>query len=465
MVKLSTPALLIESSSFCLSSLAAVCGRRCSAAVCRSSAKRVLDSSPSSSLLVRSSTSSTSPNFPNRSFRSFWVTVWLNPPTYSRLIAPYPRQHRHCTDNKHQRMMEKMSEENIEDVRVLEAQIEHLQAEVAALQCQQQDNHKDITFHLRGHMQDAMSYVCGQRQAGEKEKVLSMLTDEVEELEEDLKRQTQINGISLNSCTTKTLQSSGRQLVQQLCISGHCSELVFQVEFKLSEVKSSGNFTRLPSSPGPPWKTLESLVEESRDLLLFFRTLRTYSDRCDDRRRTFQHFQRYRPIGSTFIQVKLSGYLDSNTGLPSIRTSLRLSRRDLGISCESWSNLLAEAPTSHGTSIQLDAPPSGHTAKGGRLDVPVFNRIGKQTDACVQVLLDIGPDGTEIVDSHSADSVAMESVSNKDQISSLIGKRRQTSNRELWQEDKSASYLMLEVLRNQAAQQTSVHHDLTSQST
>lgn len=62
----------------------------------------VLDSSPSSSLLVRSSTSSTSPNFPNRSFRSFWVTEWLNPPTYSRRIALYPRQHGHCTDNKHQ---------------------------------------------------------------------------------------------------------------------------------------------------------------------------------------------------------------------------------------------------------------------------------------------------------------------------------------------------------------------------
>lgn len=37
--------------------------------------------------------------------------------------------------------------------------------------------------------------------------------------------------------------------------------------------------------------------------------------------------QRYRPTGSTFIQVKLSGYLDRTTGFPSIRTSERLSRR------------------------------------------------------------------------------------------------------------------------------------------
>ncbi|KAF1392092.1 hypothetical protein PFLUV_G00048920 [Perca fluviatilis] len=200
-------------------------------------------------------------------------------------------------------MMEKMSEENIEDVRVLEAQIEHLQAEVAALQRQQQDNHKDITFHLRGHMQDAMSYVCGQKQAGEKEKVLSKLTEEVEELEEDLKLQTQMNGISLNSCTTKTLQSSGRQLVQQLCVSGHCSELVFQVEFLLSEVKKSQRSERtirdlnvvMDTSDLQNFSSFLSGVEESTDLLLFFRTLRTFSDRCDDRRRTFQHFQEKYP--------------------------------------------------------------------------------------------------------------------------------------------------------------------------
>lgn len=157
-------------------------------------------------------------------------------------------------------MQEKMNEENTEEVRVLEAQIERLQAEVAALQDQQQDNQKDITLNLTGQIQEAMCvsliiqhnfldlchpsfslqtvafshlqlyilkscaelstvnkqrvfrvhrlYMCGQRQEGETERVLSRLKEEVEELEEDLKRQTQMNGISLNSCTTKTLQSS-----------------------------------------------------------------------------------------------------------------------------------------------------------------------------------------------------------------------------------------------------------------
>lgn len=53
-------------------------------------------------------------------------------------------------------MEEKMNEENTEEVMVLEAQIERLQAEVPALQSQQQDNQKAITFHLKGELEDAM---------------------------------------------------------------------------------------------------------------------------------------------------------------------------------------------------------------------------------------------------------------------------------------------------------------------
>ena len=57
---------------------------------------------------------------------------------------------------------------------------------------------------------------------------------------------------------------------------------------------------------------------------------------------------------------------------------------------------------------ELDAPSSGHTTKSGWLDFPIFNRVGKQTDASVQVLLDTGPDGTEVVHANIADFVAME---------------------------------------------------------
>lgn len=50
-----------------------------------------------------------------------------------------------------------MNEEKMEDVRMLEAQIEHLQTTVSALQDQLQDKQKNMTFNLGDQMQTAMS--------------------------------------------------------------------------------------------------------------------------------------------------------------------------------------------------------------------------------------------------------------------------------------------------------------------
>lgn len=50
-----------------------------------------------------------------------------------------------------------MNETDMEDVRMLEAQVEHLQATVAALQDQLKDKQKNMAFNLGDQMQTAMS--------------------------------------------------------------------------------------------------------------------------------------------------------------------------------------------------------------------------------------------------------------------------------------------------------------------
>lgn len=52
-----------------------------------------------------------------------------------------------------------MNEKNMEDVRMLEAQVEKLQATVSALQDQLKDKQKDMAFNLGDQMQKAMSVV------------------------------------------------------------------------------------------------------------------------------------------------------------------------------------------------------------------------------------------------------------------------------------------------------------------
>lgn len=50
-----------------------------------------------------------------------------------------------------------MNEKKMEDERMLEAEVEHLQAAVSALQDQLKDKQKDMAFNLGDHMQKAMS--------------------------------------------------------------------------------------------------------------------------------------------------------------------------------------------------------------------------------------------------------------------------------------------------------------------
>ncbi|XP_029989372.1 centromere protein P isoform X2 [Sphaeramia orbicularis] len=195
-----------------------------------------------------------------------------------------------------------MNEENMKDVKLLEAQVLHLQDEVAALQ-HQKDDSRHTAFDFSGRMQNTLWYLCGPMgRGGVRDNMVSRLKEEVEEMMKDLHQQTQMNTISLSSCSVNTIQNSSSRRLQQLCVSGHCLELEFQVEFQLSEAKNASKTGRISDlnvmmaiSLLQNFSCLWSRMEENNDLLLFFRTLRTFSERHNDRHRTFQHFQEKYP--------------------------------------------------------------------------------------------------------------------------------------------------------------------------
>ncbi|XP_077385126.1 centromere protein P [Festucalex cinctus] len=224
--------------------------------------------------------------------------------TYGKVVSSTGREPPNAFRWEKNRQLTKMEErvnaENSEEVMLLEENIRHLQAEVAKLQCQRQRYREQLTLHSSEPLQDALSLLCGHEpREGAAHMVLSGLREEVEELEKDLQWQSRMNGISLRSCTASTLQSSSTKSVQQMCVSGQCSELEFQVELELSEIKGGERPEKSISSLNVvmcasdlhDFSSFLSGVEESNDLLLFFRTLRTFSDRVDERRRAFQHFQ------------------------------------------------------------------------------------------------------------------------------------------------------------------------------
>lgn len=157
-----------------------------------------------------------------------------------------------------------------------------------------QQRESSMAMQFKGRMQDALLSLSGKLGA---EETVSRMRAEVEEMEEDVKRQTQMNGISLTSCTVKTLHKSDRGVVQQYSLAGSCLDLQFQVDFQLSEAQSKiiTEMDIVLDTDDMQVSSFVSRAEESCDLLQFFRTLQNFSARCEDRRRTFHHFQEKYP--------------------------------------------------------------------------------------------------------------------------------------------------------------------------
>ncbi|XP_048038638.1 centromere protein P isoform X3 [Megalobrama amblycephala] len=182
-----------------------------------------------------------------------------------------------------------------------EDEIQMLHQEIEMLEAEQEEVLRSIFIQHGDRLQEELKSVCEEKGGGGAHKhALSKLNTEIRELEKDLRRQTEINEIALNECFVKTLHKSERKLVQQLRLAGHCSVLLFQVEFAVTEIQEGDALLRRVTElnivvDGVEFKDFSafvSRVEDTKDLLLFFRTLRTFSERCEERRQTFQHFQR-----------------------------------------------------------------------------------------------------------------------------------------------------------------------------
>ncbi|XP_056303231.1 centromere protein P [Danio aesculapii] len=185
-----------------------------------------------------------------------------------------------------------------------EEEIQILQQEIKMLEAEQEETLRSIFIQHGDRLQRGVKLACEERGGGgAQQHALSKLITEVRELEKDLRQQTEINGITLNECFVKTLHKSERKLVQQLRLAGHCRLLLFQAEFAVTEIQEDNVLHRRVTElnivvDGVEFKDFSAFVsrmEDTKDLLLFFRTLRTFSERCEDRRQTFQHFQEKYP--------------------------------------------------------------------------------------------------------------------------------------------------------------------------
>ncbi|XP_072521855.1 centromere protein P [Salminus brasiliensis] len=187
----------------------------------------------------------------------------------------------------------------------LEEEFRLLQREIEAYQAEQESCVRAISLQHGEALQSLLQTLCNRKEKGDgmQKKEVSKLITEISAVEKDLRRQTQLSGISLSECLVKTLEKSERKTMQQYRLTGHCCFLSFQVEFALTEIQDGDAFLRKITDlniivDGAELKDLcafLSRVEETKGLFLFFRTLGLFSERCKQRSRTFQYFKEKYP--------------------------------------------------------------------------------------------------------------------------------------------------------------------------
>ncbi|NWI56180.1 CENPP protein, partial [Calyptomena viridis] len=127
----------------------------------------------------------------------------------------------------------------------------------------------------------------------------SDLKAQLESLEADLSFLTKLTGFQFTSHSKKTVERTRERTVQKHKLSGNCYSLSFQLEFQLLEMQSKEKVSAvvtdlsivMESRQDSDVSKFVSSIEEQGNLVTFFRSLSTYAEWFEHRRRTFLHFK------------------------------------------------------------------------------------------------------------------------------------------------------------------------------
>ncbi|XP_053157056.1 centromere protein P [Hemicordylus capensis] len=130
------------------------------------------------------------------------------------------------------------------------------------------------------------------------------LKTQLDLLESDLSFIMKLTGIWFTKYSRKPVEKSESKTIYKYRLSGNCQTVPFQLEFQLlEENQASKNVSAvvsdlsiiIESEDHSGLTKLVSRVEESGNLLLFFKSLSCFSEWYKHRKRTFAHFKRKYP--------------------------------------------------------------------------------------------------------------------------------------------------------------------------
>ncbi|XP_023791347.1 centromere protein P-like [Cyanistes caeruleus] len=152
----------------------------------------------------------------------------------------------------------------------------------------------------------------------------SDLKAQLESLETDLSFLMELTGFHFTSHSKKTVEKTRDRTVQKHRLSGKCYSFSFQLEFQLLEMQNNEKVSAVVSDLSIIMESREdsnmskfvSSTEERGDLLTFFRSLLTYAEWHEHRRRTFLHFKvvSIKPLFIITIFIALRSLLRQSIG-------------------------------------------------------------------------------------------------------------------------------------------------------
>ncbi|NXX11460.1 CENPP protein, partial [Podargus strigoides] len=179
---------------------------------------------------------------------------------------------------------------------VYEDEIQSLKEEIKLLTEKYEERQQESTFFSDEEILESIKSFQREFQGHESP---SDLKAQLESLVTDLSFLIKFTGIQFTSHFKSTVEKTRDRIVQKHRLAGNCHSLSFQLEFQLLEMQNKENVSAvisdlsiiMESGEDSDVKKFVSSTEEHGNLLKFFRSLSSYAEWYEHRRRTFLHFK------------------------------------------------------------------------------------------------------------------------------------------------------------------------------
>ncbi|XP_065605932.1 centromere protein P [Cyrtonyx montezumae] len=201
---------------------------------------------------------------------------------------------------------------------VYEDEIQSLEEEIKLLSEKYEDIQHESSFFSDEEVLKSKEFFQREFQGGHKgHRSPLYLIQEIESLERDLSFLMNFLGIQITRHSKKTLEKTANKTVATHSISGKCQFLSFCLEFQLLDMQNMDNVSAsitdlnivMEFGQQSELSKLVSSAKEHGSLLLFFRSLLSYTKWCEHRRCTFSHFKDKYPNIVAFPEGQWGHYI------------------------------------------------------------------------------------------------------------------------------------------------------------